>query len=46
MALDHLQRPQSIFALQKALLHHGEPLSSKKTGFIERFKAYLPKPTV
>ena len=46
MALDHLQRPQSIFALQKALLHHGEPLPSKKTGFIERCKAYLPKPTV
>ena len=43
MSLDHLQRPQSIFALQKALLQHGEPLSDKKPGLIGRFKAYLPK---
>ena len=40
MSLDHLQRPQSIFALQKSLLHD-VPLDEKKAGFLNKFKTYL-----
>lgn len=45
LALDHLQRPQSIFALQKSLL---EDLPSgtdedKKSNFFDKLKVYLQK---
>ena len=40
--LDHLQRPQSVFSLQKALIED-VPLGSKKTGFLGKIKDYLHK---
>ncbi|HWT29342.1 MAG TPA: serine/threonine protein kinase, partial [Methylophilaceae bacterium] len=40
MALDHMQRPQSMFALQKALLED-MPLQDKKTGLMDKIKTYL-----
>ncbi|HWU81890.1 MAG TPA: serine/threonine-protein kinase [Methylophilaceae bacterium] len=40
MALDHMQRPQSMFALQKALLED-MPLQEKKTGLMDKIKTYL-----
>ena len=42
MALDHMQRPQSIFALQKALLED-VPLKNKKIGLLDKLKNYLQK---
>ena len=43
LVLDHLQRPQSLFALQKALLED-LPLEDEKTGLFDKFKGYLQKP--
>lgn len=43
LALDHLQRPQSLFALQKALLED-LPLKDEKIGLFDKFKNYLQKP--
>lgn len=40
MALDHMQRPQSMFALQKALLEDLQ-LSDKKVGLMDKIKTYL-----
>ena len=40
MALDHMQRPQSMFALQKALLED-LPLTDKKVGLMDKIKTYL-----
>jgi serine/threonine protein kinase len=40
MALDHMQRPQSMFALQKALLED-LPLTDKKIGLMDKIKTYL-----
>lgn len=40
MALDHMQRPQSMFALQKALLED-LPLMDKKVGLMDKIKTYL-----
>lgn len=40
MALDHMQRPQSMYALQKALLED-IPLQDKKTGLMYKIKTYL-----
>jgi serine/threonine protein kinase len=42
MALDHLQRPQSVFSLQKALIED-VPLEGKKSGFLGKIKDYLHK---
>ncbi|HEX5538166.1 MAG TPA: protein kinase, partial [Methylophilaceae bacterium] len=42
MALDHMQRPQSIFALQKSLIQD-VPLEDKKPGLLDKFKTYLQK---
>lgn len=42
MALDHMQRPQSIFALQKSLIQD-VPLEDKKPGLLNKFKTYLQK---
>jgi serine/threonine protein kinase len=41
MALDHMERPQSIFALQKSLIQD-VPLD-KKIGLLDKFKTYLQK---
>jgi serine/threonine protein kinase len=44
LALDHLQRPQSIFALQKSLVEDMPPESSdKKPNLLAKFKGYLQK---
>jgi serine/threonine protein kinase len=45
LALDHMQRPQSIFALQKSLLEDLplEPDENKKTNMFNKFKDYLQK---
>jgi serine/threonine protein kinase len=46
LALDHMQRPQSLFALQKSLLED-LPLESdknNKTNLFNKFKDYLQKP--
>ena len=40
MSLDHMQRPQSMFALQKALLED-LPLTDKKVGLMDKLKTYL-----
>lgn len=40
MALDHMQRPQSIFALQKSLIQD-VPMEDKKPGLLDKFKTYL-----
>lgn len=40
MALDHMLRPQSMFALQKALLED-LPLMDKKVGLMDKIKTYL-----
>ena len=40
MAIDHLQRPQSVFALQKSL-KEDVPLNEKKTGVLNKLKGYL-----
>lgn len=40
MSLDHMQRPQSMFALQKALLED-LPLTDKKVGLMDKIKTYL-----
>ncbi len=42
-ALDHLDRPQSLFALQKTLLED-LLLEDKKHGLFDKFKDYLQKP--
>lgn len=42
LALDHMQRPQSIFALQKSLIQE-VPLEDKKPGLLNKFKTYLQK---
>ncbi len=42
MALDHLQRPQSVFSLQKSLMEDGL-LEDKKIGFLDKIKDYLHK---
>jgi serine/threonine protein kinase len=42
MALDHLQRPQSVFSLQKALIED-VPLEGKKNGLLGKIKDYLHK---
>ena len=42
LALDHMQRPQSIFALQKSLIQD-VPLEYKKPGLLNKFKTYLQK---
>ncbi|HYD33224.1 MAG TPA: serine/threonine protein kinase, partial [Methylophilaceae bacterium] len=42
MALDHMQRPQSVFSLQKAL-REDVPLDDKKSGIMEKLKDYLHK---
>ena len=42
LALDHLQRPQSLFALQKAL-REDLPLEDEKTGLFNKLKDYLQK---
>ncbi len=45
LALDHLQRPQSIFALQKSLLEDlpPEPDESKKSNLFDKLRDYLQK---
>jgi serine/threonine protein kinase len=40
MAIDHMQRPQSMFALQKSLLED-LPLQDKKVGLMDKLKTYL-----
>jgi serine/threonine protein kinase len=42
MALDHMERPQSVFSLQKAL-REDVPLDDKKAGIIDKLKDYLQK---
>lgn len=42
MALDHMQRPQSVFSLQKALVED-VPLNGEKTGLLDKLKSYLQK---
>ena len=42
LALDHLQRPQSLFALQKTLLEN-LPLEDEKAGLLDKLKDYLHK---
>ena len=42
MALDHMERPQSVFSLQKAL-REDVPLDDKKAGIIGKLKDYLQK---
>jgi hypothetical protein len=32
LRLDHLERPQSVFALQKALMRERDPVASKSWG--------------
>jgi serine/threonine protein kinase len=45
LALDHFQRPQSIFALQKSLLEDlpPEPDEDKKSNLFDKLKDYLQK---
>lgn len=42
LALDHLQRPQSLFALQKTLLED-LPLEDEKPSLLNKLKDYLQK---
>lgn len=42
MALDHLERPQSVFSLQKALIEDVR-LDDKKSGLLDKLKDYLQK---
>ena len=42
MSLDHMQRPQSVFSLQKAL-REDVPLDDRKTNIIDKLKDYLHK---
>lgn len=42
MALDHMQRPQSIYALQKSLMQD-VPIEDRKPGLLNKFKTYLQK---
>ena len=42
MALDHLERPQSVFSLQKALIED-VALDDKKSGLLDKLKDYLQK---
>jgi len=42
MALDHMERPQSVFSLQKAL-REDLPLDDRKPGIINKLKDYLQK---
>jgi serine/threonine protein kinase len=43
LRLDHLERPQSVFALQKALLGEKEPEHKGDTPFLKRVLALRPK---
>lgn len=42
MSLDHMQRPQSVFSLQKAL-REDVPLDDRKANIIDKLKDYLQK---
>jgi serine/threonine protein kinase len=45
LRLDHLQRPQSVFALQKALLGKGEPVPRKGVPVLDQMRDALGKIT-
>jgi len=44
MELDYMKRPQSVFALQKALLENIPAPEEEKTGLFNKIKTYLNKP--
>ncbi|HQN64908.1 MAG TPA: serine/threonine-protein kinase [Methylophilus sp.] len=44
LKLDYMERPQSVFSLQKELLKIVEPLPQKKTSITHKIKAALIKP--
>ncbi len=43
LKLDYMQRPQSVFSLQKELLKNVEPLPQRKPGITHKIKAALTK---
>jgi serine/threonine protein kinase len=43
LRLDHLERPQSVFALQKALLEETAPARGRKGSFLDQAKGMLLK---
>jgi len=44
LKLDYMQRPQSVFSLQKTLLENVKPLPAKKPSFVNKIKNVLNKP--
>lgn len=44
LELDYMQRPQSVFSLQKTLLETVNPLPIKKPSFVNKIKHVLNKP--
>ncbi len=44
LKLDYMQRPQSVFSLQKTLLEVVKPLPIKKPSFVNKIKNVLNKP--
>jgi hypothetical protein len=43
LELDHLNRPQSVFALQKVLLREKEPEVRRKRSFVDQVRGALQK---
>lgn len=44
LKLDYMQRPQSVFSLQKTLLENVKPLPAKKPSLVNKIKNALNKP--
>lgn len=44
LKLDYLERPQSVFSLQKTLLENVPPLVTKKPSLVHKIKHVLNKP--
>lgn len=44
LKLDYMQRPQSVFSLQKTLLQNVPTINEKKPGFVHKIKQALNKP--
>ena len=44
LQLDYLERPQSVFSLQKTLVNHHPAKPTKKVSFAKKIQAVLSKP--
>jgi hypothetical protein len=44
LKIDYMERPQSVFSLQKTLLENVPPLIIKKPSFVHKIKQALNKP--